>query len=94
VVVEGELEGDIQLETTVHVGKDGQVKGGITARSVRVAGRIVGNVRGLERVEVMASGQLEGDVVAPRVVITEGAFVKGKIEMGGAKEPALEKTAP
>jgi cytoskeletal protein CcmA (bactofilin family) len=48
---------------------------------VRVAGQVVGNVTGAERVEVNAAGSVEGDIAAPRVVIAEGAFFKGKIDM-------------
>ena len=85
VMIEGEIEGDVDLQGAAHVGEKGKVRGNISARIVRVAGEVCGNVRGTERVEVLASGQLEGDVTAPRVVISEGAFVKGKIEMTGQK---------
>lgn len=85
VVVEGELEGQLLLDGSAIIGTAGVVKGEISARTVRVAGKVVGNIRGLERVEVLASGSLEGDVAAPRVVIAEGAFFKGKVEMTGGK---------
>ena len=83
VQIDGELEGEIQLESVVTVGAGGVVRGGIAARVVRIGGKVIGNVRGSERVEVLPSGQLEGDVAAPRVVISEGAFFKGKVEMTG-----------
>ena len=66
-------------------------------------GRVVGNVQGDEKVEILPTGRLEGDVSAPRVVLAEGAFFKGKVEMTGqggkagvaAKEiPARETAAP
>jgi len=81
LVIDGRVEGQIALESRVVVGSKGQVEGEIQARSVEVGGKVVGNVRGLERVEVLASGRLEGDVISPRVVIAEGAFFKGKVEM-------------
>ncbi|MCP4660501.1 MAG: polymer-forming cytoskeletal protein [bacterium] len=81
LVIDGQVEGQIALESRVVVGSKGQVEGEIQARSVQVGGTVVGNVRGLERVEVLASGRLEGDVISPRVVISEGAFFKGKVEM-------------
>ena len=81
LVIEGELEGEIDLDSRVVVGDRGQVQGKIVAAAVEVAGRVVGNVHGRERVEVLASGKLEGDVTSPRVVIAEGAFFKGKVEM-------------
>jgi len=88
VLVDGEFDGRLYLDSTVVIGQEGRVKGEIRARSVRVEGRVVGDVRGIERVEVMASGTLEGDISASRVVIAEGAFFKGNVEMTG-KEASL-----
>ena len=98
--IEGALEGEVHLETDLVVGPGGQVKGDIHARTVRISGKVAGNVSGAERVELLASGTLEGDVSAPRVIIAEGAFFKGRVEMapdkGGVppvKKPAPEKSA-
>ncbi len=81
LVIDGIVEGEIHLESQVVIGSDGRVEGKILARSVEVAGQVLGNVQGGERVEVLATGSLEGDVLSPRVVIAEGAFFKGKVEM-------------
>jgi cytoskeletal protein CcmA (bactofilin family) len=83
LVVDGELEGQVRLESNVTVGAEGKVHGDIVAKSVRIGGRVVGNVQGHEKVEILPSGRLEGDVAAPRVVLAEGAFFKGKVEMTG-----------
>jgi cytoskeletal protein CcmA (bactofilin family) len=56
---------------------------------VRISGKVMGNVVGQDRVEVMATGTVEGDIVAPRVTVADGAFLKGKVEMtstGGGSE--------
>lgn len=82
VRVDGELEGRLQLDSTAVVGKEGRVKGEIHARAVLVEGSVKGNVHGSERVEILASGSLEGDISSARVVIAEGAFFKGSVEMG------------
>jgi cytoskeletal protein CcmA (bactofilin family) len=79
------VEGDLQVDGVVTVGAEGKVRGEVVARVVKVGGRVVGNVRGGERVEVLQSGSLEGDVAAPRVTIAEGAFFKGRVEMGGGR---------
>ncbi len=81
LVIDGVVDGEIDLESQVVVGSEGRVEGKILARSVEVGGRVMGNVQGFERVEVLATGSLEGDVMSPRVVIAEGAFFKGKVEM-------------
>lgn len=81
LVIDGEVEGEIHLDSRVVIGPSGRLQGTVQGRSVQVGGKIVGDVRGSERVEVLASGSLDGDVSAPRVVIAEGAFFKGKVEM-------------
>jgi cytoskeletal protein CcmA (bactofilin family) len=87
LVIDGELEGQVRLESHVTIGPGGKVQGDIVAKSVRIGGRVVGNVQGHEKVEILPSGRLEGDVAAPRVVLAEGAFFKGKVEMTGQKLP-------
>lgn len=86
VHIDGEVEGDVHVEDTVVVGPQGRVKGQISARTVRVGGKVAGNLSGFERVEVLPSGSTEGDISAPRVVIAEGAFFKGKVEMNTRTE--------
>lgn len=81
LLVEGEIHGEIRVDSSVVVGAEGVVQGSISAKVVRVGGRVVGNVHASERVEVAPSGTLEGDITAPRIVIAEGAFFKGKVEM-------------
>ncbi|MEL7062078.1 MAG: polymer-forming cytoskeletal protein [Acidobacteriota bacterium] len=89
LLVDGEIEGDIRLDAKVVVGEQGVVRGRIYAASVEVGGRVEGDVRGRERVQVLSSGRLEGDVTSPpeSVVIAEGAFFKGKVEMTDNVEP-------
>jgi cytoskeletal protein CcmA (bactofilin family) len=93
VVVDGEFEGTIQVEADVLVGTDGRVNGDIEGRSIRVAGSVTGNLKGIERVEILGSGKLQGDVAAPRVILAEGAFFRGNVEMTGQKEPKADKAA-
>ncbi|MFY9823254.1 MAG: polymer-forming cytoskeletal protein [Thermoanaerobaculia bacterium] len=94
VLVDGEVAGEVRVEAPVVVGTDGVVEGPISAPVVRVGGRVVGDVQATDRVEVLATGGLEGNISAPRVVISEGAFFKGRIEMTKAKEPNPPTTNP
>jgi cytoskeletal protein CcmA (bactofilin family) len=81
LLVEGEVVGEIRVQAPVMVGPEGVVEGPIVANTVRIGGRVTGDVQATERVEVAPSGSLEGDIAAPRVIISEGAFFKGRIEM-------------
>lgn len=81
LLIEGEVHGEIRVESAVMIGSEGVVVGPISAQVVRVGGRVVGDVQATERVEVAPSGSLEGDIAAPRVIIAEGSFFKGRVEM-------------
>lgn len=85
LLIEGEVDGTVKVDSRVVIGSSGVVRGEVEAGEVLVGGAIFGDVRGHERVEVGASGRLEGDISAPRVTIAEGAFFKGKVEMTGQR---------
>jgi cytoskeletal protein CcmA (bactofilin family) len=94
LAVEGHFEGQIELERDVSVGAEGRIKGDINARSVRIGGSVQGNVRGTEKVEILATGRLEGDLAAPRVMLAEGAFFRGQVEMTGSQGRSSKPTSP
>ncbi len=94
LVIEGRVEGEIDLKNRVVVSHRGEVEGKIVGAAVEVGGKVLGNVHGLERVEILESGRLEGDVTSPRVVIAEGAFFKGKVEMSSATAGKKDGTPP
>jgi cytoskeletal protein CcmA (bactofilin family) len=82
LVIEGKVEGKVTLPNSqLTIGANGTIKAEVQAKSVVVIGRVAGNVRGTERVEIQATGIVEGDVIAPRLVVAEGAVVNGSIQM-------------
>jgi cytoskeletal protein CcmA (bactofilin family) len=82
LVIEGKVEGKVTLPNSqLTIGANGSIKAEVQAKSVVVIGRVSGNVRGTERVEIQATGIVEGDVIAPRLVVAEGAVVNGSIQM-------------
>jgi cytoskeletal protein CcmA (bactofilin family) len=95
LLIEGEVEGEIRLDAMVTIGAEGAVQGPILAPVVCVEGRVTGNVTASERVEVSPSGSVEGDISAPRIVIAEGAFFRGRVEMKGEEDGgALPSPSP
>lgn len=81
LLIEGEIEGEVRVDAMVTVGAEGVVTGPIAAPVVRIGGRVIGDVMASDRVEVSPSGSLEGNISAPRIVIAEGAFFKGIVDM-------------
>jgi len=82
LVVEGAVDGTITLtDNNLVVGADGRVNANLFARSVTITGKVEGDVSANERVEITATGSLKGNIRAPRLVINDGAFFQGSVEM-------------
>ncbi len=80
--LDGEVEGSIELRGhSLTVGPNGRVRANIHARDVTVHGKVDGNVRGTDRVELKRSAIVAGDIITQRVVIEDGAFFKGGIDI-------------
>ena len=90
--VDGEIEGTIELEqNSLTVGPNGIVSADVAARDITVLGRLTGNVRAGERVEIRKTGSLEGDLTTSRIVIEDGAVFRGSIDI--TKPAAAPKPA-
>ncbi len=91
LVIEGKVEGKVDLPNNrLTLGAGGQVPAQVHAKNVVVIGRVAGNVSAGERLEIQASGIVEGDVEAPRLVVAEGAVLNGSVKMsvkGAATQP-------
>ncbi len=96
LTIEGRVEGKIELRNfQLVIGEKGVIRAAIHARSVTILGEVMGNITADERAEIRASGRLKGDIVAPRVVIADGAFFKGSVDMEAAgSEPPVEEAGP
>lgn len=81
LTIEGKVEGKIQLESTIHVKESGVVNADITSHSITIEGAVSGNITATEKVEILPNGIMVGDIKAPRVVINDGALLKGQVEM-------------
>jgi cytoskeletal protein CcmA (bactofilin family) len=80
--LDGEIEGNIDLrDHKLVIGPNGKIKATITARDIVLHGRVEGNVSATERVELKKSCTLVGDVSTMRIVIEDGAFFKGAIDI-------------
>ena len=80
--LEGELKGTVSVPAhRVVIGSNGHVHANIYARVIEVEGRVVGDLVGVDRVVVSASGNVVGNIKAPRVSLENGAQFKGSIDM-------------
>ncbi len=90
--VDGDLEGTVEaLEHKLTIGPHGNVKAGVKAREVAVLGSIQGNVEATEKIEIRKDAKLVGDIRTARIVIEDGAYFKGSIDI---VKPEPAKVAP
>ena len=82
LTIDGQVEGTINLkENVLTVGKEGHVNATVNARTILVEGKVEGDLRGDEQVVVQRSGNVRGNIVAPRVTLEDGCKFKGSIDM-------------
>jgi cytoskeletal protein CcmA (bactofilin family) len=82
LLIQGRIEGTVTLaKHTVVVGKSGNVKADIRAKSIRVEGEVLGNLYGEEEIVICVSGRVQGNVTSPRVTLENGCRFKGSIDM-------------
>ena len=89
LLIDGSVEGLIQLdERKLTVGATAKVPADIIAREVVVYGTVKGNLRAKDRIEIKKDGSVNGDLTTARIMIEDGAYFKGSIEIdkSGEKE--------
>ena len=88
LTIDGEVEGTVELqEHRLTVGPNGKVLAGIKAREIVVLGTIHGNVETTDKIDIRKDAKLVGDIKTARVVIEDGAYFKGNIDIVRAEVP-------
>ncbi len=94
LIIDGSVEGEIRLkENQVTVGDNGKISGEIYAKTITIHGEVVGNMFAGEKLEIKASGSLIGDINSPRIIVEDGAYFKGSVEMEAEAQKRLEAPA-
>lgn len=87
--IDGRLRGKIVSENTLIVGETGQVEAEVDCGVVSIRGSVSGKIHGRQRIELLAGCKVHGTLVAPKVVIEEGAFFEGNCDMSAATKRAV-----
>ena len=88
--IDGKVDGPISLQGhRLMVGPAGNLNSEVIANEVIVHGKITGNLRVHDRVEIKNGGAIFGDITTARISIEEGADFKGRAEIERSKpQPA------
>jgi cytoskeletal protein CcmA (bactofilin family) len=82
VRLDGVFEGTLQIEGNVLVGETARITADIQAKNISIAGAVRGNVSG-NKIQLLRTGRVWGDISATAITTEEGAFIDGKIAMIG-----------
>ena len=90
--VDGDVEGTVEaLEHRLIIGPHGTVHATVKAREVVAQGTVQGNVEATEKIEIRKDAKLVGDIRTARIIIEDGAYFKGSIDI---VRPEPAKVAP
>src|SRR5450759_2587047 len=93
LVVDGEVEGSITLHgQRLTVRPNGRIRGNIEAGDVILQGRVEGDIQASDRVELFRSASFTGGISTARISIEEGAFFKGKLDIGKPESALMIET--
>jgi cytoskeletal protein CcmA (bactofilin family) len=93
VLIEGTVRGKINLTNDLRIGTKARVEATVHAKNVTIEGRLNGDVSAEDRVELIASATVDGNIKAPKIVVAEGAKFRGSVDMGKPKDAGHEASA-
>jgi len=88
VRVDGVFEGTIDITGNLVVGEGAKIVADIQANNISISGAVKGNIKS-NRVEILETGRVWGDLVIGALLLNEGAYLRGQTTMHGDIEPPL-----
>jgi cytoskeletal protein CcmA (bactofilin family) len=94
LTIDGEVEGTVECyEHRLTIGPNARVQASLKAREIVIHGSIHGNVDATDKIDIKKEAKLVGDIKTSRIVIEDGAYFKGSIDISKATPPKPVQTA-
>jgi cytoskeletal protein CcmA (bactofilin family) len=86
LTIDGQVDGTIEVgDHSLMIGPGATVTADLIAKTVTISGTVTGNVTASEKVQLQPTASVDGDIVTPRLIMAEGAVIKGRIDTRGDK---------
>jgi cytoskeletal protein CcmA (bactofilin family) len=85
VVIEGTIRGKINLQNDLRIGTQARVEAVVHAKNVTVEGKVTGDITADDRLELVLTATVDGNIKAPKIIVSEGAKFRGSVDMGSAR---------
>jgi len=86
--IDGILEGNIDITGNLVIGEGAKLIAEVKANNISISGAVKGNING-NRVEILETGRVWGDLTINSLLLNEGAYLRGQTTMHGDIEPPL-----
>jgi cytoskeletal protein CcmA (bactofilin family) len=84
LTINGRVEGTIELgDHSLTIGEGAAIQADLVAQRIIISGAVTGNILASAIVELRATGTVDGDIVTPRLVMADGATIRGKVDVRG-----------
>ena len=97
VLIQGTIHGKINLSGDLQIGTHARVEATVHAKNVTVEGKVTGDISADERLELVTTSTVDGNIKAPKIIVAEGAKFRGSVDMGSPRpregaEPQVKKS--
>lgn len=103
LTIDGQVEGTIELGNhSLTIGVGAAIRADLVAQTIIISGAVTGNIKASVKVDLRATGSVDGDITSPMLVMADGAVIMGKVEVvgkvnppaGGKQEAAAKTSVP
>ena len=93
--IDGRCEGTVEATGNIVIGEMSQIVAEVHAKNVSVSGSVTGTIYA-ERVDLLSTGRIEGDVIVDSFFLDEGGNIRGQVNMRekGGEEPTSAEPRP
>jgi len=86
ILINGEINGDVDVKAKIYVGESGEIVGTIKAVDISIEGKVEGNLKIQDKIELAESAYITADIECGKLEVADGAFYEGKIHMEGVEK--------
>ncbi|MCP5339774.1 MAG: polymer-forming cytoskeletal protein [Sinobacteraceae bacterium] len=82
VRIAGKFKGDVNINGNLTIETNASLTGQVTAKAITIAGELNGNVLGADKVDLLESGVVNGDIKAGMLTVAAGSRMRGQLDFG------------
>jgi cytoskeletal protein CcmA (bactofilin family) len=82
VRIAGKFKGDVNVNGNLTIETNAALTGQVTAKAITIAGELHGNILNAEKVDLLESGVVNGDIKTGQLTVAAGSRMRGQVDFG------------